>query len=463
MTPSPIARATRVRYSILFLLCILAMITYMDRAANGSAKKAIMADLNAAGSTYTEDDFFIVLMAFQLAYALFEIPSGWLGDTRGPRSVLLRVVIWWSAFVALTGLTGLTLPGGIYVGFAALVVMQFLFGVGEAGAFPNIAKSLYNWFPAGDRGFAKSAVWMSARFMGGLTPLVWVLLVELGGVTWREAMWMFASVAAIWCVAFYFIFKNKPEEDSRVNAAELAQINAGRKVAAKVVVVPWGKLVRSRNLWAVCAMYVVTNFCWYFLMYNHPRSMQLAFPDWNTTASGKMLLAILSGSPLLIGMFGCLLGGLLSDRYIRRTGDRKWGRRLFGMIGYGGAASAYFLAALVKYNDPTNLWLFAGLLILMGFMNDLIMAPAWAVCQDIGREYAATVSGAMNMFGNLVGAVSGIFVTGMITKGYPGDNGILICFAMYGSVYIIGVFLWLMIDASQPVVPDDQEVAGNSN
>ena len=126
MTPSPIARATRIRYSILFLLCLLAMITYMDRAANGSAKKAIMADLNAAGSTYTEDDFFIVLMAFQLAYALFEIPSGWLGDTRGPRSVLLRVVIWWSAFVALTGLTGLTLPGGIYVGFAALVVMQFL-------------------------------------------------------------------------------------------------------------------------------------------------------------------------------------------------------------------------------------------------------------------------------------------------------------------------------------------------
>ena len=462
MTPSTTARATRVRYSILFLLCILAMITYMDRAANGSAKKAIMADLNDAGSSYTEDDFFIVLMAFQLAYALFEIPSGWLGDTRGPRSVLLRVVIWWSAFVALTGLTGLTLPGGIYVGFAALVVMQFLFGVGEAGAFPNIAKSLYNWFPAGDRGFAKSAVWMSARFMGGLTPLVWVLLVELGGVTWREALWMFASVAAIWCAAFYFIFKNKPEEDSRVNAAELAQINAGRKVAAKVVVVPWGKLVRSRNLWAVCAMYVVTNFCWYFLMYNHPRSMQIAFPELNGTATGKILIAILSGSPLLIGMFGCLLGGLLSDRYIRRTGDRKWGRRLFGMIGYGGAATAYFLAALVKYNDPTNLWLFAGLLILMGFMNDLIMAPAWAVCQDIGREYAATVSGAMNMFGNLVGAVSGIFVTGMITKSYPGDNGILICFAMYGSVYIIGVFLWLMIDASQPVVPDDQEVAGNS-
>src|SRR5207237_7659791 len=102
-------------------------------------------------------------MAFQVAYAIFEVPSGWLGDTRGPRSTLLRVVSWWALFVALTGFTGWTLPGGIYVGFTILVVVQFLFGVGEAGAFPNMSKSLYNWFPASARGSAKSAIWMSAR------------------------------------------------------------------------------------------------------------------------------------------------------------------------------------------------------------------------------------------------------------------------------------------------------------
>src|SRR3954463_14409691 len=171
---------TRVRYAILALLCGLAMITYMDRAANGSAKKAIMADLNkqqisTGEKPYDEEDFFIVLMAFQIAYAIFEVPSGWLGDTPGPRAPLLRVVLWWSLFVALTGLTGMRLPGGVYVGFGALVLIQFLFGVGEAGAFPNMSKSLYNWFPSTSRGVAKSAIWMSARLMGGLTPLVWVL------------------------------------------------------------------------------------------------------------------------------------------------------------------------------------------------------------------------------------------------------------------------------------------------
>ena len=182
--------------------------------------------------------------------------------------------------------------------------------------------------------------------------------------------------------------------------------------------------------------------------------MRTAFPEMTKTDGGQITLALLSGAPLLVGMFGCFLGGYLSDRYIRQTGNRKIGRRIFGMFGYGGAGVCYLLAAAVKYYDPTSLWVFAGLLILMGFMNDLIMAPAWACCQDIGRDYAATVSGAMNMTGNLVGAVSGIFFTGYITKSYPGETGIVICFATFAVVYFLGVGLWMLIDASKPIVPD---------
>jgi MFS family permease len=435
------------------------MITYMDRAANGSARGAIIADLNQSGlyeTKLTDADYFLVLMAFQLAYALFEVPSGWLGDTAGPRSTLLRVVLWWSVFVFLTGFTGMSVAG-VFIGFTGLIVIQGLFGVGEAGAFPNIAKALYNWFPAGDRGFAKSVIWMSARFMGGLTPLLWVLLTspKLGGLGWREAMWLFAGSAVLWCVVFALWFRNKPAEHPAVNAAELAAIDAGRKATVGPVVVPWGKLVRSRNLWAVCLMYVVTNFCWYFLMYNLPGALKVEFADWNKTVGGELLVALLAGCPLLIGMFGCLLGGTLSDRYIRRTGDRKWGRRLYGMIGYGGAGLFYLAAVGVKLAQPDNLLLFAACLIMMGFMNDLIMAPAWAVCQDIGQDYAATVSGAMNMCGNLFGAVTGIFVTGMLMQKIPGTNGILTCLTLYAVVYFLGVGIWLFIDPTKPVAGPD--------
>ncbi len=461
-------RPSRYRYVILALLCFLAMITYMDRAANGSAKKAILADLNeqrSADQKYDEEnDFFIVLMAFQIAYALFEIPSGWLGDTVGPRSTLLRVVLWWSVFVALTGFTGQWLFGGVFfVGYWSLVGIQFLFGVGEAGAFPNISKALYNWFPAADRGFAKSAVWMCARFMGGLTPFLWLLLTDrqFGNWKWNEAMWLFAAIAILWCVLFYRFFKNKPREVKAVNAAELALIDADRKPPAALSRVPWRKIFLSRNLWAVCGMYVVTNFCWYFLMYNHPRSMKLQFAKWEVNddgtpyAEGKMALALLSGAPLIIGMFGCLLGGMLSDRYIRRTGDRKWGRRVLGMVGYSGAGACYLAAAGVKLGDPDNLLAYAGLLILMGFMNDLIMAPAWAVCQDIGQNYAATVAGTMNMVGNLFGAVSGILVTGLMLKHFPGNTGILYLFSLYAVIYFVGAGLWLFIDADKPISPEE--------
>ena len=214
------SRPTRRRYAILLaLLCVLAMITYMDRAANGSAKKAIMADLNADRCrpvARTKRDFFIVLMAFQIAYAIFEVPAGGSATPRGPRSTLLRVVLWWSSFVALTGFTGgPTLPGGVYVGFTALVLIQFLFGVGEAGAFPNMSKSLYNWFPSTSRGVRQVGHLDGARFMGGLTPLIWVLIVELGGLTWRQAMWLFAGAAALWCLVFFFAFTNKPGEHRR--------------------------------------------------------------------------------------------------------------------------------------------------------------------------------------------------------------------------------------------------------
>ncbi|MFO0936452.1 MAG: MFS transporter [Gemmataceae bacterium] len=464
-SPSP-TPPSRFRFVVLGLLCLLAMITYMDRAANGSAKKAIMADLNvdliAAGQKpYVEDDFFIVLMAFQLAYAIFEIPSGWLGDTKGPRSTLLRVVLWWSLFVALTGFTGMTLPGGFYIGFGALVVIQFLFGVGEAGAFPNIAKSLYNWFPANDRGFAKSAVWMAARLMGGLTPLLWVLInsPQFMGLTWRTAMWIFASAAFIWSIAFYFIFKNKPDEHPSVNAGELALINEGRNEKSKVVRIPWGRLLKSRNLWAVCGMYIVTNFCWYFLMYNLPGRLRAAYGSWSDTKTGEIMLNLLAGAPLLVGMFGCLLGGILSDRTIKRTGNRKWGRRWVGMLGYGGAGVCYLIAAWVNSSMPGQLLPFAVMLIAMGFFNDLIMAPAWAVCQDIGQDYAATVSGAMNMAGNLLGAVLGIFFTGMVMKydAISETNRITICFVAYALVYFIGVGLWMLIDAGKPIELETKE------
>jgi MFS family permease len=436
------------------------MITYLDRAMYGSAKGDLMA---AVGQP--EKRFYLVLVAFQIAYALFEIPAGWMGDRFGPRITLLRVVGWFSLFVGLTAFAGLAVPGTeiVVIGFGVLVGMQFLFGIGEAGAFPNISKAIYNWFPENQRGSAKGIVWMSARLMGGLTPFVWVLLVGIAGLSWRHALWIFAGAAATWCVAFYLFFRNRPDDHPAVNEAECNLINAGKSLSHASEPVPWGKIFGSRNVWALCAMYTVTNFNWYFLMYYLPGTLKSQFPDWNQTNGGKLLLALLGGAPLLVGMGGCFIGGILTDRYIRRTGDRKWGRRLYGMLGYGLAACCYATAAIMTGG---NLWVFAACLIMVGFTNDLIMGPSWATAQDIGRRYSAIVSGTMNMVGNL-GAAVGNLVTGLILEAYTikttidgvekdvvQGTGFVVCFTMYAAVYALGVLSWLLIDPTKPIVSE---------
>jgi nitrate/nitrite transporter NarK len=350
-------------------------------------------------------------------------------------------------------------PGSstVIIGFGMLMALQFLFGMGEAGAFPNIARALYNWFPAKQRGFAQGAIWLSARLMGGLTPFVWVLLVTIIGLTWREAVWLFAGVALVWCGIFFLWFRNRPDEHSYTNQAERDLIAERKQLPAGHAGVPWKRIFTSRNVWALCLMYMVTNFNWYFLMYNLPGVLKAEFKDWGSTDGGKLMLALLSGAPLLIGMFGCLLGGLLTDRYIRRTGNRKWGRRVFAMFGYGMAGLCYLTAT--AFTD--SLWPYAICLMLVGFFNDFIMGPSWAAAQDIGRRYSAIVSGMMNMVGN-TGAFLGIFVTGRIVKAHT-VNGVtdvkayIILFTLYAIIYFAGVLAWLNIDASKPIVTDDEE------
>jgi ACS family glucarate transporter-like MFS transporter len=460
-------RPSRVRYSILGLLCVLAMITYLDRAMNGNAKGDMM---NALGRPV--EDFFWVLTAFQVAYAMFEVPTGWMGDTYGPRKTLLRIVLWWSLFVGLTGFTGLAWPGSesALIGFGALVGIQFLFGIGEAGAFPNISRALYNWFPAAQRGFAQGAVWLAARLMGGLTPFIWVLLITVLGLTWRQAVWLFAAGALVWCLVFYLWFRNRPDEHPAVNPAEADLIAAGRTPQAGHHGVPWARIFTSRNVLALCGMYMVTNFNWYFLMYNLPLMLKNRYADPNPSTGLKLLLALLGGAPMLVGMAGCLLGGILTDRYIRRTGDRKWGRRIFAMIGYG-MAGLFYLSA-TGFLGPNalladNLWLFAICVMMVGFFNDWVMGPSWAACQDVGRRYSAIVSGTMNMVGNL-GAVLGIQVTGRILRAYtpegssaPDPAGYAVLFTVYAAVYAFGVLTWLWIDASKPIpTAEDGEASG---
>lgn len=488
---------TRVRYGVLGLACALSMITYLDRACMGSAAKGFALDLGL--SSVGELNW--VFAAFTLAYAMFEIPSGWLGDVFGPRSVLVRIVLWWSAFTALTGLVGLSIGGRVVGAFqvgslvmtplAVLIVVRFLFGAGEAGAYPNITRALHNWFPLGERGFAQGAVWMCGRLMGGLTPLVWMVLVEGIGrplaeqagemaagplvpplVSWRSTFWLFGAIGIVWCVLFAIWFRNRPEEHRRVNRAELDLIRAGQvESRAAHAGVPWSRLLWSGNLWLLCLMYACQSYGWAFYMTYLPSFLE----DHYGVRAASTLGAIYKGGPLWMGALGCLVGGLLTDRFVRRTGNRRMGRRLFGVLGHALTVVCFLLCPFM----PSAFWFFLAVS-LSGFFTDLTMGPAWAVCQDIGRRYAAIVAGAMNMIGALGGALAN-WATGFVvqrslaahaaglglepgglaaTQKAAGElAGYHLNFLIFAAVFVVGAICWLWIDAAKPVVPEPQGLA----
>jgi MFS family permease len=495
---SPLAtlRATRVRFGVLAFACTLSMVSYLDRVCISKAVPEIQKVLHLT----SEADLNLALTAFAFAYAAFEIPSGWLGDVYGPRNVIIRIVLWWSVFTVLTGMVGWEF-GSFVFGFWILVGVRFLFGMGEAGTYPNITRALHNWFPFGERGMAQGTVWMSGRLMGGLTPMLWLLLTTGIGLEWRQLFFVFGAIGVLWCLAFFLFFRNRPDQHPGVNEAEIQLISEGRHAEEHGHSgVPWNRIFSSANIWALCLMYFLGSYAWYFNITYLPtylskqvgmetdplsnfliRATGAETPDDSEAAPlqstqrteriRNIVLAIYQGGPLWLGALACLVGGLLTDRFIRRTGDRKWGRRRFGIFGHGISAVFMSLAVIA----PNALLSFLGFS-LAAFFSDLTMGSAWSVCQDVGKRYAAIVAGCMNTVGNLGGAAS-VWITGQIVghalKSYAAAQnldvaeltdaqqrigkqaGYAISISLLATAYVIAVVMWLRIDSTEPVVQEE--------
>ena len=195
-----------------------------------------------------------VFSAFTLAYALFEIPAGYLGDRIGPRKVLLRIVLWWSFFTVATGWMW---------SWASLIVTRFLFGAGEAGAFPNLTKAFNRWLPQHERTKAQGMMWMSARLGGAFTPLL--VYGCLQWVNWRSAFLLFGLVGVVWAILFFWWYRDDPRTHSQVNAAEAALLPCEAPIGEQFAI-PWKKLFTSRTVWCLCGQYFACSYSFYFFI-----------------------------------------------------------------------------------------------------------------------------------------------------------------------------------------------------
>ena len=273
---------TRARYWVIFFAVTLAILAYIDRVSISMAMPDIAKDL---ALDKVQQGW--IFSAFAFAYALFEIPGGWLGDKMGPRSVLMRIVLWWSAFTALTG---------AMTGFTSMIVTRFLFGAGEAGCFPNLTKAFTTWLPHSERVRAQGIMWMFARWGGAFTPPLVILVFSY--MSWRGAFVLFGALGLVWAFFFYKWFRDNPRDHASVNAAELKLLEGNEGNAGGHGDVPWGELLRSRSVWLLWVQYFLLSFPWYFYITWLPTYLQEARGLDRVMASKYAVL------PLLLGGLG---------------------------------------------------------------------------------------------------------------------------------------------------------------
>jgi MFS family permease len=408
------------RHQVLLVLSLLSMVTFLDRVALSSASSTIMDNLHISTVQWGW-----ILGMFTLAYASFEIPTGWLGDKFGGKKMLIRVVLWWSVFTVLTGLAS---------GFIMLLIVRFLFGVGEAGAYPNTSIILSKWFPVLERGRAQATIWGASRLGAALTPFI-VLPIQQK-YSWHISFYTLGFVGIVWVLFFWFWQKEDPTQSKSITKEELNYILANRDLPTQrnnEKTSFWSGF-KNKNLVFLLVMYICYAVGAYF------------FQSWFHTylqkgrhiAETQLIWA--SSVPYLLAAIGCFIGGWLSDKACLRWG-KKWGRRIVPMVGLFVSGICIFSAALVNDNLTCIILLAIG----MAFM-DLTAPVAWALAMDLGGTKSGTVSGAMNSAG-LLGAYLSTVVFGYMASTY----GYYLPVLYIGILVFCGSFIWLKIDATQKI------------
>jgi ACS family glucarate transporter-like MFS transporter len=417
---------TRARYVVIFFAMTLAMITYVDRVVFAQAKPEIAQEFQLSNSQMG-----VLMSVFGLAYMLFEVPGGWLADRFGPRSLLSYIVLWWSLFTAATGWAW---------SYASLLTARFLFGAGEAGCFPGIARMFANWLKGDERVKAQAFTWASARWGGAFAPLLVVWVIGLVG-SWRWAFGVFGLLGVVWAAAFRFWFRNRPHEHPGVNDAERALVPETPPVGGHVGA-PWGRWLRSRTVWLLCTQYALISVGFWFYTNWLPSYLR----EGRGLEFQREKAALLAGLPLFLGGASCLISGQVLTWLSRRWSDPRRARRVMALIGFLGAGLLMLLSIALR--DPVAAMMAMGLAC---FCNDITMPGTWAACLDLGGRHAGTLAGAMNMAGSLGGMLSPLMVGLLLDLTH--QNWTVPLYVIAGA-YLAGGFCWLGID---PVTPLDAE------
>jgi sugar phosphate permease len=407
------------RFRVLAFICSLTTLTYLDRICISIVGVRLKADLGLSN-----EQFGWVLASFALAYALFEIPSGAWGDRIGPRAVFIRIVLWWSLFTVLTGMVS---------GLISLMIIRFLFGMGESGTMPNSVLVISRWFPANETGRALPWMGIGTQIGSAIAPLMIIPIAKAYG--WRMPFYVNGVIGLLWVLLCIIWFRNFPSEMKNITKKESDYIEANRRHRAGQHLLPWKFIFRNRTLWALMGMYFCYQWANYFFIAWMPVYLQEKL-HFSEKQSGSIIFTL-----FVVGIAGLLIGGFCIDWVAKKKG-LLFGRRCIGMMGVGGTGLCILFAAISSNPD----WSAAFLVAANGFYSFGVMA-GFAVCTDIGGNNAGTVTGAMNFFGQMGAFFMAIVFGNMVDAGRHFNRPLYII----ASALFIGSLLWLLIDPTRPM------------
>jgi MFS family permease len=411
------------RHRVLGFLILLFAITYIDRVCISVAGPRMQEDLGIGPVAWGW-----VTGMFTLSYCLFEIPTGSMGDRLGPRLVLTRIVMWWSAFTALTGAVS---------SYTMLLITRFLFGAGEAGAFPNASIVVARWFPPTQRASISGVLLMASQIGGALSPLL-VLPIQIR-YGWRVSFYAFGVVGVIWAVCWYVWFRDSPSAKRGVSQAELAELAGASVTPAHGF--PWHIAMRSGSVMAALG----TAFCYVYVYTFYQTWFHTFLVNGRGFSEGSLLLSAL---PYTVAAIANVTGGMTSDAMVRRLGVT-WGRRSLGVIGLGIACLSTIAVMFTRDQVLTVV-----LLTLVYAGITFQQSGVFGVCLDIGKNHAGSIIGLMNTSAQVGGFISSL------AFGYIVDR-----FGSYDAPFVpmavvlgMGALLWLRIDASRTISLPETEV-----
>ena len=409
------------RYLFVVWTFCLSVLLYVDRICVSAAKTEIATDLSL-------DDRQIgwVLSMFALGYALFQTPGGWLADRLGPRRALTLIVVLWSTFTGLTAAA---------FNYASMLVVRFIFGAGEAGAFPSLARATYSWIPMQERGAVQGINFSGSRVGGAISLATLPLMIDALG--WKASFLVLMVVGFGWAMLWHWWFRDDPAEQPGIDAKELEYILAHRQQPTGVSVESpvreerstLSAIASSPNVWLLSLQYLCSNFTFFFCLTWLFPHMQKTY-DLSGTEAG-----LYSAVPLMCGAFGNWTSGWLVDAIFRR-GRWVWSRRAPAMMGFGLA-----VIGLAGTFSAGSAWSAAAWFSVAIFGADMTLAPSWSVCIDIGKQHSGLVSGTMNMFGNLGSFLTSLafpYLAAMTRSNQP-------FFMTAAALNVLAIFLWLFI------------------